>query len=216
MTKKEGLEVSIAVAEAVKLADVDVVAAYPITPQTHIVEHLATLVANGDLNASYIPVESEHSAMSACIGASAVGARTFTATASQGLLYMYESLFIASAMRLPIVMVVANRAISAPISIWPDHTDAMAVRDVGWIQIFAENGQEAVDNVICAFRIGEHNRILLPVMIHMDGFSITHMVEPITMPEKNEVRKLLPSLAIRPRETDNNGFNWLPFYLYGG
>ncbi len=193
MAKREGLEVSIALADAVKLANADVVAAYPITPQTHIVEHLAELVANGELKAAYIPVESEHSAMSACLGSSAVGARTFTATASQGLELMHEVLYIASAMRLPIIMAVANRALAAPISIWCDHSDAMAVRDTGWIQIFVENGQETVDNIICAFRIGEDRRVLLPVMIHLDGFSLTHVVEPIILPEQSEVNGYLPS-----------------------
>jgi pyruvate ferredoxin oxidoreductase alpha subunit len=192
MAKRVGLEVSVALADAVKLANADVVAAYPITPQTHIVEHLAELVANGELKASYIPVESEHSAMSACVGASAVGARAFTATASQGLELMHEVLYIASSMRLPIVMAVANRALSAPISIWSDHSDAMAVRDTGWIQIFVENGQETVDNVICGFRIGEDKRVLLPVMIHLDGFSLTHVIEPIILPEQSEVDKFVP------------------------
>ena len=192
MTKKVGMEVSIAVAEAAKLANTDVVAAYPITPQTHIVEHLAELVADGDLDAAYVPVESEHSAMSACLGSSAVGARTFTATASQGLELMHEVLFVASAMRLPIVMAVANRALSAPISIWGDHSDVMAARDTGWIQIFVENGQEAVDMTICAFRIGEDNKVLLPVMVHLDGFHLTHVIEPIELPEQNLVDKFLP------------------------
>ncbi|MBU2536642.1 MAG: pyruvate ferredoxin oxidoreductase [Chloroflexi bacterium] len=192
MAKREGLEVSIAVADAAMLSDVDVVSAYPITPQTHIVEHLAELVANGELKAAYIPVESEHSAMSACVGASAVGARTFTATASQGLELMHEVLYVASAMRLPIVMAVANRALSAPISIWGEHSDAMATRDVGWIQIFVENGQEAVDNVICAFRMGEDKRVLLPVMIHLDGFVLTHVIEPIELPDKKDVDRFLP------------------------
>ena len=192
MARRVGLEVSIAVADAAKLANTDVVAAYPITPQTHIVEHLAELVANGELKASYIPVESEHSAMSACLGSSAVGARTFTATAGQGLELMHEVLFVASSLRLPIVMAVANRALSAPINIWGDHSDVMAARDTGWIQIFVENGQEAVDNVICAFRIGEDKRVLLPVMINLDGFSLTHMIEPIMMPEQNEVDKFIP------------------------
>jgi pyruvate ferredoxin oxidoreductase alpha subunit len=192
MAKREGIEVSIAVGDAAMLADVDVVAAYPITPQTHIVEHLAELVANGELKASYVPVESEHSAMSACLGSAAVGARTFTATASQGLELMHEVLFVASAMRLPVVMAVANRALSAPISIWGDHSDAMAARDTGWIQIFVENGQEAVDNVICAFRMGEDRQVLLPVMVHLDGFSLTHVIEPIMLPDKSEVQKFLP------------------------
>jgi len=192
MAKREGIEVSIAVGDAAMLADVDVVAAYPITPQTHIVEHLAELVANGELKAAYVPVESEHSAMSACLGSAAVGARTFTATAAQGLELMHEVLYVASAMRLPMVMAVANRALSAPISIWGDHSDAMAVRDTGWIQIFVENGQEAVDNVICGFRMGEDKRVLLPVMVHLDGFSLTHVIEPIILPDKSDVQKFLP------------------------
>ncbi len=192
MAKRIGIEVSLAIADAAKLADVDVVSAYPITPQTHIVEHLAALVADGELDASYIPVESEHSAMSACIGAAAVGARTFTATAGQGLELMHEVLYIASAMRLPLVMAVANRALSGPINIWGDHSDAMAVRDTGWIQIFVENGQQAVDNVLCAFRIAEDHRVLLPIMVHLDGFHLTHVVEPIYMPEQDEVVKFLP------------------------
>ena len=153
MATRVGMEVSIAVSEAVKLANADVIAAYPITPQTHIVEHLAELVANGELDAEYIPVESEHSAMSACLGSSAAGARTFTATAGQGLELMHEVVYVASSMRLPIVMAVANRALSSPLSVWGDHSDVMAVRDTGWIQIFVENGQEAVDNTICAFRM---------------------------------------------------------------
>ncbi len=157
-----GMEGSLAMAEAVKLANVDVVAAYPITPQTHIVERLAEMVANGELNAAYIPVESEHSAMSACLGSSATGARTFTATAGQGLELMHEVLYVASGMRLPIVMAVANRALSSPLSVWGDHSDVMAVRDTGWIQIFAENGQQAFDLTLCAFRIAEDPKVLLP------------------------------------------------------
>jgi pyruvate ferredoxin oxidoreductase alpha subunit len=187
-----GMEVSIAVSEAVKLTKTEVIAAYPITPQTHIVEHLAELVANGELDAEYIPVESEHSAMSACLGSEAAGARTFTATAGQGLELMHEVVYVASSMRLPIVMAVANRALSSPLSVWGDHSDVMAVRDVGWIQIFVENGQEAVDNTICAFRMGEDNRVLLPVMIHIDGFHLSHMVEPIMMPDEKEVSDFLP------------------------
>ncbi|MFC1991394.1 transketolase C-terminal domain-containing protein [Chloroflexota bacterium] len=190
--KRVGMEVSLAIGEAVKLADVDVVAAYPITPQTHIVEHLAELVANGELDAAYIPVESEHSAMSACLGASAAGARTFTATAGQGLELMHEVLYVAASMQLPIIMTVANRALSAPLSVWGDHSDAMAVRDTGWIQIFAENGQEVLDNVLCAFRIGEDNSVLLPVMVHLDGFHLSHMVEPIFIPDQEEVDRFLP------------------------
>jgi pyruvate ferredoxin oxidoreductase alpha subunit len=192
MVTRVGVEVSIAVADAVKLANPDVVAAYPITPQTHIVEHLAELVADGELDAEYVPVESEHSAMSACLGSAAAGARTFTATASQGLALMNEVVYVAPPMRLPIVMAVANRALSAPLSIWPDHSDMMSVRDTGWIQIIAENGQQAVDNTICAFRIAEDQRVLLPVMVHLDGFTLTHVVEPIIFPEQAAVDKFLP------------------------
>lgn len=192
MATRTGIEVSIAVSEAVKLANADIVAAYPITPQTHIVEHLAELVAEGELDAEFVPVESEHSAMSACLGSAAVGARTFTATAGQGLELMHEAVYIASSMRLPMVMAVTNRALSAPLSVWGDHSDVMAVRDTGWIQIFVENGQEAVDNIICAFRMAEDRRILLPVMVHLDGFHLSHMVEPIIMPEQAEVDRFLP------------------------
>lgn len=215
MAKREGLEVSVAVGDAAMLSDVDVVSAYPITPQTHIVEHLAELVANGELKAAYIPVESEHSAMSACVGAAAVGARTFTATAAQGLELMHEVLYVASAMRLPIIMAVANRALSAPISIWGDHSDAMATRDCGWIQIFVENGQEAVDNVICAFRMGEDKRVMLPVMVHLDGFALTHVIEPIELPDKKDVDKFLPPfkypLPLDPKKPVTMGALGSPF-----
>jgi pyruvate ferredoxin oxidoreductase alpha subunit len=188
------MEVSLAVAEAVKLAKADVIAAYPITPQTHIVEHLAELVADGELDAEYIPVESEHSAMSACLGSAAVGARTFTATAGQGLELMHEVVYVASAMRLPIVMAVTNRALSAPLSVWGDHSDVMAVRDTGWIQIFTENGQETIDQTLCAFRIAEDKKVLLPVMVHLDGFHLSHMVEPVEFPEQGDVNEFLPPL----------------------
>ena len=194
MGKRVGMEVSLAIAEAAKMADVDVVAAYPITPQTHIVERMAELVANGELDAEYIPVESEHSAMSACLGSSALGARTFTATAGQGLELMHEVLYVASAMRLPIVMAVANRALSSPLNVWGDQSDLMAVRDTGWIQIICENGQEAFDQTLCAFRIGEDQRVLLPVMIHVDGFYLTHVVEPIEFLTQEEVNGFLPPI----------------------
>jgi pyruvate ferredoxin oxidoreductase alpha subunit len=192
MATRIGVEVSIALADAVKLCNPDVVAAYPITPQTHIVEHLAELVANGELDAEYIPVESEHSAMSACLGSSAAGARTFTATSSQGLALMNEVMYVASGMRLPIIMALANRALSAPLSIWPDHSDMMSIRDVGWIQIVADNGQQAIDNTIVAFRIGEDPQVLLPVIINLDGFNLTHVIEPVLLPEQEEVNKYLP------------------------
>jgi len=192
MTTRVGIEVSIAIADAVKLANPDVVAAYPITPQTHIVEHLAELVADGELDAEYIPVESEHSAMSACLGSAATGARTFTATASQGLALMNEVVYAAAPLRLPIVMAVANRALSAPLSIWCDHSDMMSVRDTGWIQIITENGQQAFDNTIVAFRISEDRRVLLPSMAHLDGFNLTHVIEPIDYPDQAEVDAFLP------------------------
>jgi pyruvate ferredoxin oxidoreductase alpha subunit len=195
MGKKVGMEVSLAIAEAAKMANTDVVAAYPITPQTHIVERLAELVANGDLDAEYIPVESEHSAMSACLGAVATGARTFTATAGQGLELMHEVLYVASAMRLPVIMAVANRALSSPLNVWGDQSDLMAVRDTGWIQIICENGQEAYDITLCAFRIGEDKRILLPVMVHVDGFYLTHVIEPIEIPEQDKVNRFLPPFS---------------------
>jgi pyruvate ferredoxin oxidoreductase alpha subunit len=192
MAKMTGVEVSIAVADVAAMCNPDVVAAYPITPQTHIVEHLADLVANGELDAEYIPVESEHSAMSACLGSVATGARTFTATSSQGLALMNEVVYVAAPMRLPVIMVVANRALSAPLSIWGDHSDMMSVRDVGWIQIVTENGQAAVDNTIIAFRVAEDPRVLLPTMVHLDGFNLTHVVEPILLPEQADVNKFLP------------------------
>jgi len=191
-TKRIGMEGSFAIAEAVKLANADVVAAYPITPQTHIVERLAELVANGELNAEYIPVESEHSAMSACLGSSAVGARTFTATAGQGLELMHEVLYVASSLRLPIVMTVANRALSGPLSVWGDHSDVMATRDCGWIQIFAENVQQAFDLVLCAFHIAEDPSVLFPAMVHVDGFHLSHMIESLYLLEQEEVDKFLP------------------------
>ncbi len=190
--KRVGLEGSFAVAEAVKLARVDAIAAYPITPQTHIVERLAQFVADGELDAEYISVESEHSAMSACLGASAVGARTFTATAGQGLELMHEVLYIASSMRLPVVMAVANRALAAPLSVWGDHSDVMAVRDCGWIQLFAKNVQEAFDLVLCAFRIGENPSVLFPVMVHIDGFHLSHVVEPLYLLDQETVDRFLP------------------------
>jgi pyruvate ferredoxin oxidoreductase alpha subunit len=215
MAKRVGIEVSLAIGEAVKLANADVVAAYPITPQTHIVEHLAELVANGELDAAYVPVESEHSAMSACLGSAAVGARTFTATAGQGLELMHEVLYVASSMRLPLVMTVANRALSSPLSVWGDQSDVMAVRDTGWIQIFVENGQETVDNVLCSFRIGEDHRVLLPVMVHLDGFYLSHMIEPVVFPEQSQVDKFLPPfnypLPLHPDRPLTMGAFAMPF-----
>jgi pyruvate ferredoxin oxidoreductase alpha subunit len=192
MSRRVALEASHAVAEAVRMADVDVIAAYPITPQTHIPERLAEMVANGELSAAYIPVESEHSALSTCLGAAAVGARTFTATAGQGLELMHEVVYIASSMRYPVVMAVCNRALSAPLSVWGDHSDAMAVRDTGWIQVFCQNGQEAFDLTLWAFRVGEDSKVLLPIMVHLDGFTLSHVTEPVILPEQSEVDRFLP------------------------
>ena len=179
MGTRKGMEVSIGIAEAAMMANVDVIPAYPITPQTHIVEHLSELVADGHLDAEFVPVESEHSAMSAACGSMAAGARTFTATASQGLALMHEILFIASGMRLPIVMAVANRALSAPISIWNDHGDVMAERDTGWLQVFVENGQEAYDHVLWCHRVAEDHDVMLPIMLNFDGFILSHVVESL-------------------------------------
>ncbi len=192
MEKRVGMEASIAVAEAAGLCDLDAIAAYPITPQTHIVEHLSELVADGEVDAEFVPVESEHSAISVCCGTSAAGARTFTATSAQGLALMHEILFIVPALRLPVVMVVANRTLSGPISIWNDHSDIMAERDIGWVQIFAENGQEALDLTIWAFRLAEDKRVSLPVIVNFDGFIVTHMIEAMMMPDREMVRKFLP------------------------
>ena len=193
MGQKVGIEVSIAAADAVGLCDVDVVAAYPITPQTHVVEHLAELCASGHLDAEFVPVESEHSAMSVCCGSVAAGARTFTATSAQGLALMSEIVFIASSMRLPLVMFLANRALSAPLSIWNDHSDTMMIRDCNWIQVFCQNGQEVYDAIFHAFRVSEDKRVSLPVIINVDGFGLTHVIEPIEFWTKEMVKKYLPA-----------------------
>ena len=204
MGQRVGLEVSLACSEAVKLANTDVIAAYPITPQTHIVEHLSELVADGHLDAEFVPVESEHSAMSACLGSSAAGARTFTSSASQGLALMHEMLFLAPSMRLPIVMAVANRSLSGPISIWNDHSDAMAERDTGWIQYFCQNGQEVLDLTIAAFKIAEDPRVILPVAVNLDGFILSHVIEPIDIPGQAEVDAWLPPFDPQHRLDINN------------
>ena len=190
------IEGSRAVAEAVALCRPQVVAAYPISPQTHIVEALSDLVRTGELRpCEYLMVESEFGALSACIGASAAGARTYTASASQGLLFMAEALPNASGLGLPIVMTVANRAIGAPINIWNDHSDAMSQRDSGWIQLFAESNQEAVDLHIQAFALAE--RVSVPVMVCMDGFVLTHAFEEIDVPDQDQVDAFLPPFVPR-------------------
>jgi len=168
---------NVLVAEAMRQCAPDMMAAYPITPQTTIVEEFAKFVANGRVHTEYVTVESEHSAMSACIGASAAGARVMTATSSQGLAYMWEELHIAAGMRLPIVMANANRALSAPINIHCDHSDIMGARDTGWIILFAETAQEAYDNTLMSVRIAEHPDVLLPVLTCLDGFITTHSID---------------------------------------
>src|ERR1035441_316430 len=175
----------------------EVICAYPISPQTHIVENLSQLVKAGDLSpCEFVNVESEFAAMSVAIGASATGARSYTATAGQGLLYLVEALFNASGLGLPIVMTVANRAIGAPINIWNDHSDSMSQRDSGWLQLYVESNQEAVDTHLLAFRLAEE--LSLPVMVCMDGFILTHAYERIDLPSQEQVDAFLP--AYEPRQ----------------
>lgn len=181
-----------AIAEGVKMCKPQVVPVFPITPQTTISEYLAQFVADGELKAEYIMVESEHSSISAAVGASGAGVRTFTATSSQGLALMHEILFVAAGMRTPIVMGNANRALSAPLSIWNDQQDSISERDTGWMQFFAENAQEALDFVIQAYKISEDRQVLLPSMVCVDGFILTHTVEPVDIPSQEDVDKFLP------------------------
>ncbi|MGZ8202307.1 MAG: pyruvate ferredoxin oxidoreductase [Burkholderiales bacterium] len=189
-------EGSHAVAEAVALCRPQVICAYPITPQTHIVEGLGELVKAGELvNCEYINVESEFAAMSVAIGASAAGARTYTATSSQGLLFMAEAVYNAAGLGLPIVMTIGNRAIGAPINIWNDHSDSMSMRDAGWIQLYAETNQEALDLHIQAFRLAEE--LVCPAMVCMDGFILTHAYERVDMPTQRQVDAFLPSYVPR-------------------
>lgn len=182
-----------AIAEAVRLAKPKVVPVYPITPQTSISEYLAKFVADGDLKAEYIMVESEHSAISAAVGASGTGVRVFTATSSQGLALMHEILFAAAGLRNPIVMGNANRALSAPLSIWNDQQDSISQRDTGWMQFYAENAQEALDFILQAYKISENENVLLPSMVCVDGFILTHTVEPVDIPSQEMVDSFLPS-----------------------
>jgi pyruvate ferredoxin oxidoreductase alpha subunit len=190
---KKYVEGSWAMAEAAALCRPGVVAAYPITPQTHIVEHLAEFVADGTLKAESVNVESEHSAASLVLGSQAAGVRSFTCTSSQGLLYMSEVVFCIAGMRLPVTMICANRAISAPINIWNDQQDSFTQRDAGWIQVFAENNQECVDLLIAGTKIAEKSNIMLPLMVCVDGFILTHGYETIDMPTQEEVDAYLPA-----------------------
>ncbi|MFQ6095264.1 MAG: transketolase C-terminal domain-containing protein [Candidatus Bathyarchaeia archaeon] len=191
MSRIIGLTGDEAIAYAAKQSNVDVVAAYPITPQTIMVERFSEYVFNGEVQTEFVCVESEHSAMSACIGSSLVGARVFTATASQGLALMHEMLYIASGLRCPIVMGVANRALSAPINIHADHSDMMGSRDCGWIQIYVENAQEAYDWTIQAFKIAEDHDVLLPVSVNIDGFILSHSMEGVKVQEDEEISRFL-------------------------
>ena len=190
---KKVVEGSQAISEAVRLARVQVISAYPITPQTHIVEALSNYCADGSLDARFICVESEHSAMAAMIGASSGGARTFTATSGQGLAYMHELLHWASGARLPIVMAEVNRALAPGWNIWADQTDSLSQRDTGWVQIYCEDGQEALDTTLMAFRLAE--AVNLPVMVIMDAFLLSHTFEPVDIPAAKEVDGFLPAFS---------------------
>lgn len=203
--RRVALSGNFAVAYATKMAEVDVISAYPITPQTTIVEKLSEFVANGELDAEYINVESEHSALSACVGASLTGARVFTATSSQGLAYMHEVLFMASGLRTPIVMANVNRALSAPLNIWNDHSDAMAERDAGWIQLWTTSAQEAFDATVEAFKIAED--VLLPVMVNLDGFILSHTYEPVLLPDEKTVTEFIPSKPMRNRLSTKSAYS---------
>jgi pyruvate/2-oxoacid:ferredoxin oxidoreductase alpha subunit len=187
---KRVIEGSHAVAEAVRLARVQVISAYPITPQTHIVEILSEYCANGTMNARFLRVESEHSALAALIGAQSCGVRTFTATASQGLALMHELLHWTSGARLPIVMAEVNRALAPGWNIWTDQTDSLAQRDTGWIQMYCEDSQEVLDSMLQAYRLAE--RVYLPVMVVLDAFYLSHTFEPVDVPTQEEVDRFLP------------------------
>lgn len=188
MARRDRLSGNEAVAEALRQINPDVMAAFPITPSTEIPQYFSKLVANGKVDSEFIPVESEHSAMSAVIGSEAAGARSVTATSSAGMALMWEELYLAASNRLPCVLTLVNRALSGPININCDHSDSMGARDSGWIQIYAENNQEVYDNLVMAYRIGEHKDVMLPVMICQDGFITSHAVENINLLEDKEVK----------------------------
>ncbi len=206
MGKRERLSGNEAVAIALRQINPDVFPAFPITPSTEIPQYFASFVANGQVETEFIPVESEHSSMSATIGASAAGARALTATSSCGLAYMWEELYIAASNRLPLALALVNRALSGPININCDHSDSMGARDAGWIQIYAENNQEAYDNMIQAFRISEHKDVRLPIMICQDGFITSHAVENIELLDDEEVKNFVgdyepENYLLNPKET---------------
>jgi len=200
-----------AVAYAAKQSDVDIVAAYPITPQTIIVERFSEYVANGEVETEFVCTESEHSALTACLAASVTGARAFTASASAGLALMHEMLFVTSGCRAPVVMAIANRALSAPLNIHGDHSDTMAQRDSGWIQIYVENAQEAYDSVIQAFRIAENPEVLLPAIVGLDGFTLSHTLENVGVLPDDAVKKFVGTRQF-PLITNHKGKK-VPFRL---
>jgi len=191
MSIRERLSGNEAAAIAMKQINPDVVAAFPITPSTEIPQYFSTFVANGEVDTEFVAVESEHSAMSACIGAEAAGSRAMTATSANGLSLMWEMIYIASSLRLPMVMSLVNRAVSGPLNIHNDHSDAMGVRDAGWIMLFSENNQEAYDNLLMAHKIAEHKDVLLPLMVCQDGFITSHSIENIMLEEDSEVKKFV-------------------------
>ena len=192
MKKTVIVEGSKAVSEGVKLCRPKVIAAYPITPQTHIVENLSQMVADGELEAEFIHVESEHSAASVVLGASATGVRTYTSSSSQGLLLLLEVLYNIAGLRLPVVIGCVNRAVSSPLNIWNDHQDAITARDTGVIQLWAEDAQEALDMHIQAYKIAENKEVLLPVMVNLDGYIVSHTFEPVEIPTQEQVDSFLP------------------------
>lgn len=198
MSIRERLSGNEAAAIAMKQINPDVVAAFPITPSTEIPQYFSTFVSNGTVDTEFIAVESEHSAMSACIGAQAAGARAMTATSANGLSFMWEMIYIASSLRLPIVMSLVNRAVSGPLNIHNDHSDAMGVRDSGWIMLFSENSQEAYDNLIMAHKIAEHPDVLLPLMVCQDGFITSHAIENIELIEDEKVKEFIGTY--KPKE----------------
>lgn len=200
MASSKVLSGNAAAAEAVKQVRPDVVVGYPVTPAASIIQHIAEFIANGQLDTELVNAESDHSALSACIGAAAAGGRVFVATASQGLAFMHEVLFIASSLRLPIIAAVANRALSAPINIHADHSDTMAQRDTGWLQLYSENAQETYDNIVQAFKIAEHPDVKTPIIIGMDGFITSHTMTNLTVEDSTEVEdftgKCIPAYSV--------------------
>ena len=191
MARKDRMSGNEAVSFAIRQINPDVMPAFPITPSTEIPQMVSTYIANGEIDTEFVPVESEHSAMSAAIGSEAAGARTLTATSSAGLALMWEELLLAASNRMPIALALVNRTLSGPININCDHSDGMGARDTGWIQIYAENNQEAYDNFIQAYRISEHKDVMLPIMICQDGFITSHAVENITLMETEDVKKFV-------------------------